>query len=1339
MNKKDKIKLDVISGIDDEIIDHVTKKRFKLSRYLQKRPIWMKKSFYISAVAALLVLGMGLFLAVQLYGKQVPIYRGMTVSSDASRASRLSMDEVEFRNLMMTGKGYVPSHLPHEHERPDPNQNDPFGKGENGEDLEEAVKDSLTVERAAAEMYYADSNEDIYITIHIDNPDNFEILSFTLNGKKYSSYMFEDGSDMENLILKVNVGAVTGVVEYTIDAIKYVDGTAIKDVRMEGDRTVRVGVYTANQPTASVFNEVVGFDKLAFEVALTDREQLIALSEGKTLAVLYDGEELIASQEIALTEKTSVLFEGLKTNTLYQYAIVATYDALDGTGYNTYVLFKKALYTQEILSYDAVEIAQESISFHLLWNAGFADKTLVSFALYQGEEKLEDVAATATGIDGLLSDTDYTLVATYLNRGELESVVLDFHTVAKAVPAIQLATSTVTQTGFAFVLTETDVDNVGEVTKIELLHGTDAPIVAESLDVRAYEDLLSGNAYTVRVTYVYDLNDGRGTQMLIHDLDVSTKAKAAPVIKLNNLAVTEYTIAFDVHVTDPDAICELLGVELSLDGTVLATGTVFQDLLYEALAPNANHTVTVRYAYDAHDGRGRIETQFTQTVKTVSVVTIEGITYQLHDDKTATVIAADENIVEPVFVCVDGYTITEIGESAFENHTKLARVTIPATVKTIRARAFMNCTKLKTVTFSEGLEKICELAFNQCYALEAAHLPSTLTMIERCAFYYCEKLSSVTLPDGLKTVGDNAFDVCWRLDEIIIPASVTRVGTSAFGCRIVYTMHPEKPSGWRNDWNASSSSPVWNFKEFYTDAQGIQYALCNDGTAVVIGYTEDVATDVVLQLDGYTVTTIKSSAFTGCQKIKILIIPETVTMIESSSLEFGSSITQLYLETDEPSDEWGEYWNDKYLSTVWSFKEFYTDAQGVRYALLNDNTAVVIGHTENVFETVVLKLDGYTVTRIFPHALTGCGAKTVVIPASVTAIGNHAFELNANIYAEISEQPDGWEEEWNGWNRPVIWNFKEFYTDAQGVTYALLKDNTAIVIGFDDSTAEVVIGVEGYTVTEIQEAVFAYSKKLTSIVLPEGVISIAKHTFQNCGKLTNVVLPSTLTAIGESTFADCKQLTSICIPSGVLSIGNGAFWGCEKLIEVILSEGLQTICNNAFTNCTALPYVVIPASVTEIEPDAFPLYWGLKIYAKVAEEPRGWQANWISDTDGVVWNFKEFYIDTQGIRYVILNDNTAIVSGYTDAAGDIVIGLDDYNVTRIQAYALYNCNTVESIKIPKSVTDIGRNAFDFCWSLTEIHFDGTVEEWNAVEKEDDWNIGTPGNLVIICSDGNVWP
>jgi regulator of RNase E activity RraB len=64
------------------------------------------------------------------------------------------------------------------------------------------------------------------------------------------------------------------------------------------------------------------------------------------------------------------------------------------------------------------------------------------------------------------------------------------------------------------------------------------------------------------------------------------------------------------------------------------------------------------------------------------------------------------------------------------------------------------------------------------------------------------------------------------------------------------------------------------------------------------------------------------------------------------------------------------------------------------------------------------------------------------------------------------------------------------------------------------------------------------------------------------------------------------------------------------------------------------------------------------------------------------------------------------------------------------------CKNLKTLTIPSTTTYIGWGAFFECSSLTEIKFDGTVEQWNAVTKGDNWNYGVPATKVI-CDDGEV--
>lgn len=175
---------------------------------------------------------------------------------------------------------------------------------------------------------------------------------------------------------------------------------------------------------------------------------------------------------------------------------------------------------------------------------------------------------------------------------------------------------------------------------------------------------------------------------------------------------------------------------------------------------------------------------------------IQGLTYTLHADHTATVANYDNHTPDGVIDIPDtvkkdniDYTVTAIGNNAFchsYTSTNVSSVFIPATVTSIGNGAFSYCRFLATVTFAEGsqLKSIGASAF---FGSEYEHpifteikIPDSVETIGSRAFYWCRNLKKITLPSALKTLSLNTFTYCTSLSDVYLPASLTDIGSNIF-------------------------------------------------------------------------------------------------------------------------------------------------------------------------------------------------------------------------------------------------------------------------------------------------------------------------------------------------------------------------------------------------------------------------------------------------------------------------------------------------------------------------------------------------------------------------------
>lgn len=509
-------------------------------------------------------------------------------------------------------------------------------------DVENEIIDKIGIIHLPGVECYAAPSEEILITVKIDNPKSFEILSFTLNNYKYQSFEFVEGSNSSEIIVKFKVGSVSGIEEITIDAIKYVDGESIRDVRFEGEKTIKIGVTYQNVPNVSDISEIMNLTDYGINVEVKDEDDIIDPNTGINI-YLFDTENLLSVEKLNIG-RTLIPYSNLRLGSEYTYIIVGVFDLLDGEGKKANILYRKTFITDEGYNFGDITTDYDSAHINLMRTLKF-NGNLTKVELYNGDSlvdtvkpnELEAKADTFVPVfNNLLSNTTYECVATYeysiVENGVDTLVSKEIRTTVKTeerpTPTVSVKDAEPTKDGLVFDYDIMDTTTVGKIVKLEVYKLNDQVEVLVDThkfdeDIRKLTNLLSNNTYKFYATYKYDLLDGTGEKFLTVEYTFTTLPKEAPVVSYKDIVLGKRDVSFNYDFNDIDSVGTVLNIQIIKNDEVVETiedlsnKIIDKSFEFKGLLSNNDYVLRVNYQYDLNDGDDIHVEYFDETIHTI--------------------------------------------------------------------------------------------------------------------------------------------------------------------------------------------------------------------------------------------------------------------------------------------------------------------------------------------------------------------------------------------------------------------------------------------------------------------------------------------------------------------------------------------------------------------------------------------------------------------------------------------------------------------------------------------------------------------------------------------------
>jgi len=330
-----------------------------------------------------------------------------------------------------------------------------------------------------------------------------------------------------------------------------------------------------------------------------------------------------------------------------------------------------------------------------------------------------------------------------------------------------------------------------------------------------------------------------------------------------------------------------------------------------------------------------------------------------------------------------------------------------------------------------------------------------------------------------------------------------------------------------------------------------EYTLLDDGTARITKYTGE-AEDLTLpaELDGHPVTQIGDYAFSGCDRLTSLTLPDSVAEIGANSFAGCRSLGKITVSPDSPA-----------LATI----------DGVLFSKADKRL---------VCYPSALEASSYEVPQgiaiIGSYAFSGCSSLTsLTLPDSLTAIGDEAFYscdglTDLTLPGSVTTIGDG---AFAGCTELTAFALPDSVAEIGANPFAGCRSLGKITVSPDSPALAT---IDGVLLGKADRRLICYPCALaaTSYEVPQGVAVIGDGAFYGCSSLTSLTLPDGVTEIGVGAFWECESLTDLVIPDSVTQIADYAFYECPNLTVTVGRDS----CAKDYCEANGIPYTYADAN-----------------------------------------------------------------------------------------------------------------------------------------------------------------